>query len=203
VRTRPKNAWTAATTDILLPALKAHHFHRFKPRTVGRIRDGILQYFDLQMSTSGRGRVLRHKTSWSWNLDAGCRTSRDAKSSGERAPTNLQMIRCARFYRSSRSRAFFEATDTTMNLYDYRSTERWASQHHLEFLRGSCLPRIGRCSEANEQLRAPIRHYAEDGRPWCATYSAHCERLGGSLRDGTPEELLEEWLASTRTRLKL
>jgi hypothetical protein len=50
---RSTDPLTAATTGILIPALRLQGFQRNSNRVIARIKDDILQFLDLQLSAYG------------------------------------------------------------------------------------------------------------------------------------------------------
>ncbi|MGD0814403.1 MAG: hypothetical protein ABSA83_12425 [Verrucomicrobiota bacterium] len=210
---RSKDPLLAATTSILLPAVKPFGFQRHGSRKLIRIREDILHLINPWYSGWG-GRDF-HVDCWAMPLvpatsfiysargdrvcDEVSQGSLWAGQTQELADTSMERVvkiiqkRVLPFFIS------IETTESFLNLLKQRPDP----DHHEHFRVACCLVRLTRLDEARERLIAAIRAYAEDGRAWCAGYATQCEQMVKAIDEGTALELLENWKMETIRNLKL
>jgi hypothetical protein len=215
---RSKDPLLAATTSILIPALKPVGFRRISNRSLVRICNDILHAIELCYSGWG-GRIFAVNCSavplvppteytystWGEVLPDGEDTSTSYKSrtwdgqTHERADKSMERIVQALRIRTLPYFASVATTESFLSLLEKYSNQH----HHVHFQRACCLVKLQRLEEAREQLTEAIRGYIADGRTWCFPKAAQCEEMLKAICAGTHLELYERWKMETIRNLKL
>lgn len=204
----------AATTSVLLPALGPLGFKKRSPRVIGRIRNGIFQFLDLQMSSFGEKNFCVNYASVSLSFpraflvlepggrlrNAGGTEAWWPASSHDMADNSMQEVVQAF---QDQAIPFFTSTETVGGLLDVLLTQDRMPQHHVKFELGCCLAKLGRMEDAEGYLARAISLYRADGRTWCQEYITKCEELIGAIRRGVASDLLQEWTRQSMRVLRL
>lgn len=213
-RARSADPLTAATTSILLPALRPLGFQRKSNRLAARIRDDILQFVGPDLSAWGSkdfcmsyGSMPLFRPEEYLVLNYGGRlkaaTGGDLwLGSSTHQQADAAMLRFVGLVQAQ-ALPFFESTATAKGLLAYITRSGWGEQHHGVFDRACCMARLGRRRRARTLALRAIKQYREDGRPWCADYIELCEQLVAALEAGATEALLRGWVEDSVRQLKL
>jgi hypothetical protein len=210
-KVRSKDPLLAATTSILLPAMKRFGFVHLRKRELARVRDDIVHYIMPWYSGYG-GRNFyvdygamplvppthfHYAACGSRVWDEVNRRYTWEGQSHELADASMERV-----VESVQRKVlpFFTSIETTEGFLTEQSSNL---DHHGQFRIACCLLRLRRRNEAVEHLNAAIRGYAKDGRDWCPAYAAQCESLLKAIGDGTDASLLESWKLETIHNLKL
>jgi hypothetical protein len=213
MRQRSKDPLTAATTSILLPALRPLNFGRKTNRLILRISDDILQFIDLQLSSFGDksfcvnyasiplfsprdylvlqpGDRLRKKGAEAWW------SSSDQKVAGHSMTEIVNLLK-------EQAIPFFNKTETVSGLLKVLLAANWAAKHHLEFERACCRASLHEFDEARRHLNLAIDLYKADGRAWCAKKIDEAKQLLKAIEDHKSSECLQNWRRYSMTKLQL
>jgi hypothetical protein len=212
-KARSKDPLLAATTSILLPAVKPFGFQRLSNRALARICEDVLHLIEPWYSGwggrsfyvscsamplipatdyfySARGDRVRNEMNQSDSWAGQTHVLADA--SMERVVNSIQKRELPFFFS-------IESTESFLTLLQQRPNP----DHHEHFRIACCLVRLRRLGEARECLIAAMRAYAEDGREWCAARSARCGQMVEAIDKDTSLELLDSWKLETIRNLKL
>jgi hypothetical protein len=212
-KARSKDPLLAATTSILLPAVKPFGFQRRTPRSLDRICDDALHTISPWYSGWGgrnfyipysvmplvpptdfeyvaRGARLRNpRNTESWLGQ----THELADASMHRAVELLQVEVLPNF---------FARMETTESFLAYLQ-QRPEADHHEHFRRACCLVKLQRLDEAMLELNAAIDGYVACGYDWCFPKAAQCEEMRNAIRAGAHQRLYHDWKAQTIRNLRL
>lgn len=219
---RSKDPLTATTTSILKPAITPLGFREISLRSFGRVNDGVLQYFNLQLSAWGSKKFAVNyaamalfipRQSFAWIF--GGRLPRGKSSDGwwaskthELADSSMHDV-VARFI--VHCVPWFERTSTTLGflnaLLKEHATRQEADAHYL-FEIGCCHAYLGQIAEAQSALELAISTYHRwhkevPGRVWCLGYIKLCEQLVVAIRVAQHIQLLTLWQTESIRNLKL
>lgn len=212
---RSKDPLTAATTSVVLPALKPLGFVRVKTRIIGRLRNDILQFLSFQLSGYGGKDFCVNYASLSlfrprefFSLDG--RLTKHLKHGGIRqwwsAKTHEAADNSMADIVSTLQEEllpWFNGTDTVSGLLEYLNKQNWSARHHLEFERACCLARLDIIDDARKAAERALHLYQEDWRDWCKPYAAWCKKLIGSIDSDRYQDTLMEWRQLSIDKLKL
>jgi hypothetical protein len=213
-KARSKDPLLAATTSILLPAVKPFGFQRRTARSLDRICDDVLHSISPWYSGWGgrdfyvpysvmplvpptdfeyvaRGTRLWDPIGKSYSWPG--QTHELADDSMQRAVLLLQAEVLPNF---------FARVETTESFLTYLQQEPKAD-HHEHFRRACCLVKLQRLDEAMLELNAAIIGYVADGRDWCFPKIAQCEEMRKAISAGTSRQLYDEWKTQTIKNLRL
>jgi len=205
---------TAATTAILLPALRAAGFRRKTGRVIARVHADILQFFDLQLEAYGGKVFCVNYASLPlfcprdyWILQPGTRLNQangcEAWVSAKTHDAADLSMGLVRQMAESQAMPFFESTKTPEGLLAYLEHENWGSQHHLNFEKACCEARLSRLPDARRHALRAIELYREDGRSWCTSGIELCERLLAAIDGAMVGDLLRQWTDHSIAKLRL
>jgi hypothetical protein len=212
--THSSDPLTAAMTSILLPILQPNGFRRKTNRVLVRIRDDILQFFDLQLSAYGGKDFCVNYASLSLYcprdyliLQPGDRLKQENGteawlSAATHDAANLSMHIVTRMT-EAQAMVFFESTSSTEGLLAYLEKENWGSLHHLNLEKACCAAKLHHFPIAREYALQAIELYLKDGRSWCLEGIELCKQLLGEIENGSADALLAQWLDHSVGKLGL
>jgi hypothetical protein len=198
----------------LIPELRSHGFRRKTSRIIARIRDDILQFFDLQLSAYGGKDFCVNYASLSLFcprdylvLQPGARLKREngaeawlpAKTHDEADASMAKVANMAQ----TQALPFFDETKSVNGLLECLKREIWGSRHHLHLEMACCEARLGRFGEAQAHALRAIDLYREDGRDWCAEYIDLCQRLIAGIESSELTEMFQHWIEHSVGKLGL
>jgi hypothetical protein len=202
---RSSDPLTAATTRILIPELRSHGFRRKTKRIIARVRDDILQFFDLQLSAYGGKNFCVNYASLSLFcprdyliLQPGARLKGEngaeawlsAKTHDEADASMAKVVKMVQ----TQALPFFEATKSVDGLLECLKSEDWGSRHHLYLEMAFCEARMDRFDEAKSHALRAIELYRADGRDWCPEYIELSQRLIGGVESSKLTGILQCWI---------
>jgi hypothetical protein len=202
---RSSDPLTAATTSVLIPELRLHGFQRKTDRLIARIREDILQFFDLQLGAYGNKDFCVNYASLSLfcprdylSLQPGARLKRQngaeawlsAKTHDDADGSMTKVVNMAQ----TQALPFFDATKSVGGLLECLKGERWGSRHHLYLEMAFCEARIDRFDDAKSHALQAIDLYREDGRAWCPGYIELCQRLIGGIESNKLADIFQRWI---------
>jgi hypothetical protein len=213
-RARSADPLVAATTSILLPALRPLGFRRKSDRVIARVHADILQFFDLQLSSYGGKRFCVNYASLPLSPPRDClvlaygdRLRGEAggevwfdSSTHDRADEAMGRVAALA---QAQAVPFFEATASIEGLLARISRFALAEQHHGILDRACCMARLERFDEAHALALQAVVRYRKDGRPFCAAYVELCDQLIAGLAEETAGELLRRWVERSVGALRL
>jgi hypothetical protein len=213
-KARSKDPLLAATTSILLPAVKPLGFQRYGSRKLARICDDILHIIGPWYSGWG-GRDFYVECcamslvpptdsiylTWGYRLrDEMTGHASWPGQTHELADASMERVVQLMYKRVLPSYyAQLETTKAFLALLQKRPDP----DHHTHFQRACCLVKLQRLDEASEELAEAIRHYVKDGRSWCFPEAARCEEMLKAIHEGEPLELYKRWKMETIRNLRL
>jgi hypothetical protein len=211
---RSSDPLTAATTSILIPELRSHGFRRKTKRVIARVRNDILQFFDLQLSAYGGKDFCVNYASLSLfcprdylSLQPGARLKREngAEAWSSATTQNDADASMTKVVKMAQTQAlpFFEATKSVDGLLQCLKRENWGSQHHLYLEIACCEARMGRFDEAKSDALRAIELYRADGRDWCAAYIELSQRLVSGVENRNLTGILHSWIDHSVGKLGL
>lgn len=211
---RSTDPLTAATTSILMPAIRSHGFRKKTIRKIVRIQDDILQLIDLNPSAYGGKEfrvnyatlslfmprdylILQPGGNLQWENGAEAwlpaKTQAEADESMGKTVTMFQ----------SQALPFFEGTRTVEGLLEHLSREHWGSGHHLYLEMAFCEARRGHGGKALEHAIRAIELYKEDGSTWCADFINLCQQLISGIESNTLTMMFSQWIEYSIRKLGL
>ncbi len=223
-RTRLALADTAATDDgpplelalvrVLQPALAAAGCARFGSRNVGRVRDGILQFVNVQAAAFGPRRfcvnyaslpLFRPHTVAALSLGDRLRDAHgdDAWWPAQDARTALASMRAVAAAVQWQALPWFERTQTTAGLLERLPPVGPSSDPHDVFDRACCLARLGRLREAAHVAARARRLYLRDGRLSWREPAESCAMLFAAALAERVLPLLQQWQRQSARHLHL
>lgn len=219
---RPKDPLTAATNAILKPAIVPAGFIPVGGRLFARIRDGIVQYFALQLSTWGSRDFAVNYASMplcppreDFVIVCGGRLPRGKSGDGwwpsKHHAVADDSMRDVVERLTAHCLPWFERTSTTAGLLAVLLEEQAAlgrPDASTLFDIACCRAQLGEFTEAQAGLAeaSAVLRAAHDERredTWILERVARCERLATAIEEGQAEELLAEWRAESVRNLKL
>lgn len=203
-----------ALTGVLLPALAGAGCTRFGSRNVGRVREGILQFVNVQGAAFGPRRfcvnyavlpLFRPHTAATLSLGDRLRDAHgeDAWWPADDTATALEAMRAVSAALQWQALPWFERTQTTLGLLERLPPVTPASDPHDVFDRACCLAQLGRLREAAHAAARARRLYLRDGRASWHEPAESCAMLFAAALAQRVEPLLLQWQRSSARHLHL
>lgn len=214
-RKRSKDPLTAATTSVLLPALRPHDFKRVTPRIIGKVTDDIFQFFNLQLAAFGGkdfcvnyASMLLSAPHDSLVLTYGDRLRDELgvdkwRPADTHASADVSMAEVVGLL-EEQTLPFFQQTETRAGFLEYLSFSLGRQHQHHDLLNiAACAAALGQHEESVDRCRDAVRLYEEDGRSWCAEYIGYCRELINAVENGTAATCLMQLKKRTVQNLRL
>jgi hypothetical protein len=209
-----RRALEAAIVDVLLPALEPAGFARFGSRNLGRVREGILQFVNVQAAVFGTRRFCvnyaalplfrpHHMVA----LSLGDRL-RDAQGDDAWWPAETAAEACASMAAAVtalqwQASPWFERTRSAEGLLVCLPPLTRESDPQDVFDRACCLARLGQLREAAHAAARARRFFLRDGRPAFLDLAEGCAMLFAAALAERVEPLLLQWQRQSARHLHL
>jgi hypothetical protein len=208
------SALETALAEVLLPALEPAGFARFGSRNVGRVRDGVLQFVNVQAAAFGPRRFCVNYAALPLfrphTVVALGRGDRLRDTSGEDAWWPAQDLdeACAGMRAAAvgllwQASPWFEKTRTVAGLLECLPALAAGADPHDVFDRACCLARQGLLREAAHVAARARRLFLRDGRQGFEDLAENCAMLFAAALAGHVEPLLAQWQRQSARHLHL
>ncbi len=208
------SALETALAEVLLPALEPQSFARFGSRNVGRVREGVLQFVNVQAAAFGPRRfcvnyaalpLFRPHTVVALGRGDRLRGTdgEDAWWPAQDADEASQGMRAAIVGLQWQATTWFEKTRTVAGLLDCLPPLQPRADPHDVFDRACCLARLGMLREAAHVAARARRLFLRDGRRAFDELAEGCAMLFAAALAGRVEPLLLQWQRQSARHLHL
>lgn len=203
-----------ALASVLVPALAEHGLVRFGSRNLGLVREGILQFANVQAAAFGPPRFCVNYAVLPLfrphdfvSLSLGDRL-RDARGEDAWWPADAPGVAATSMQVAARlllqqAGPWFESTRTVAGLLAQIPAHTAGADPHDVFDRACCLARLGRLRESAHAAARARRLYLRDGRDAWRAPAEFCAMLFAAALAERVEALLGGWEDLTVRNLHL